>query len=64
MTYQFNHESRQITLDLNPVEFDMIMVLRNAAIRYIAPLNPGSTLGCAVNDLDRINRELTYLRTQ
>jgi hypothetical protein len=58
MTYQFNHETKQVTLDMSMLEWEMLMVLRHASIRYITPLKEGSNLANAIDSLDRINHQI------
>jgi hypothetical protein len=62
MTFQFDHSSREVHLDLSLTEFDMLMVLRHASIRYIQPLKPDSDLANAVDNLDYINHQLIKAR--
>jgi hypothetical protein len=58
MNCEFDSTSKHVTLDMSMLEWEMLMVLRHASIRYITPLKEGSNLANAIDSLDRINHQI------
>jgi len=64
MTYTYNHETREVHLDLSITEFDLLIALKFAAYNYISPLKPGSDYEKFIRQIEDINRKLASLRIQ